>query len=69
MHSVGMHGYNGRTKMIITWNGIALEREEIKGIGVTGSKVILPFDSMDRVLGKAERIMKELFGDIMAELD
>ena len=58
-----MHGYNGGTKMIITGNGIALEREEIKGIGVTGSKVILPFDSMDRVLGKAERIVYDATND------
>ena len=60
---------SGGNKMIITGNGIALEREEINGISVTGSKVILPFDSMDRVLPKAERIMEELFGNILVELD
>lgn len=50
--------------MIITGNGIALEREEINGISVTGSKVILPFDSMDRVLPKAERLfmMQQMTG-------
>lgn len=43
--------------MIITGKGIALEKDEINGISVTGSKVILPFDSMDRVLPKAERLV------------
>lgn len=54
---------NGGNKMIITGNGIALEREEINGISVTGSKVILPFDSMDRVLPKAERLVYDATND------
>lgn len=49
--------------MIITGNGIALEREEINGISVTGSKVILPFDSMDRVLPKAQRLIYDATND------
>lgn len=54
---------SGGNKMIITGNGIALEREEINGISVTGSKVILPFDSMDRVLPKAERLVYDATND------
>lgn len=54
---------NGGNKMIITGNGIALEREEINGISVTGSKVILSFDSMDRVLPKAERLVYDATND------
>lgn len=54
---------SGGNKMIITGNVIALEREEINGISVTGSKVILPFDSMDRVLPKAERLVYDATND------
>lgn len=58
-----MHGYNGGTKMIITGKGIALEKDEINGIGITGSRVILPFDSMDRVISNAERIVYDATND------